>query len=130
MRYRVREITGLSPWYPGADHEQQKAFKELVGEGDTVVDVGANCGLHVFYLSKLVGPRRLVVAVEPFAAAKREHPPEQDVRVASLLTTQGYTLERLSPGPFIRNIQAAWPDPGGVWGTILGRPAVILNCGS
>jgi FkbM family methyltransferase len=231
MRYRVGEITGLSPWYSGAEREHQKAFKQLVGEGDTAVDVGANWGLHVLYLSKLVGPRGLVVAVEPFAAAMRElewhlranqcsnvkalsvalsdrdgqasftlghsaytghlsslasgasgsgvtdsesvrtrtldsiveeldlktlkvvkidvegaesmvlegaaetlqrlrpfvvvdlHTPEQDVRVARSLTTHGYTLERLSPGPTIRNVQKGWPDPEGVWGTILGRPA-------
>jgi len=201
MRYRVGEITGLSPWYSGADREHQKAFKQLVGEGDTAVDVGANWGLHVLYLSKLVGPRGLVVAVEPFAAAMRElewhlranqcsnvkalslalsdrdgqasftpgHSsstghlsslasgasgggvtgsevvrtrtldsiveeldPDTEAREdrrgggrkhAGSLTTHGYTLERLSPGPAIRNVQKGWPDPEGVWGTILGRPA-------
>jgi FkbM family methyltransferase len=232
MRYRVNEITGLSPWYSGVEREHQQAFKELVGEGDAAVDVGANWGLHALYLSKLVGPRGLVVAVEPFAAAMRElewhlranqcpnvkvlpvaisdrnghasftaghsastghlsslysgasgsgvtgsepvptrtldsivaeleldalklvkidvegaesmvleggsmtlqrfrpyvvidlHTPEEDVRVAGLLTTHGYTLQRLSPGPAIRNVQNGWPDPEGVWGTILGRQAV------
>jgi FkbM family methyltransferase len=231
MRYRVNEITGLSPWYSGVEREHQKAFKQLVGEGDTAVDVGANWGLHVLYLSKLVGSRGFVIAVEPFAPAMRElewhlranecsnvkalplalsdrdgqasftaghsaytghlssldpavsgggitgsepvrtrtldsivgelnlktlklvkmdvegaeslvlegatetlqrlrpfvvvdlHTPEQDVRVAKLLTTHGYTLERLSPGPPIRNVQEGWPDQEGVWGTILGRPA-------
>jgi FkbM family methyltransferase len=230
MRYRVNEITGLAPWYSGAEREHQKAFKQLVGEGDTAVDVGANWGLHVLYLSKLVGPRGLVVAVEPFAAAMRElewhlrtnqcsnvkalplalsdrdgqasftaghsaytghlssldsgasgggvtgskavrtrtldslveeldlktlklvkidvegaesmvlegaaetlqrlrpfvvvdlHTPEQDVRVARLLTTHGYTLLRLSSGPAIRDVHKGWPDPEGVWGTILGHP--------
>lgn len=231
MRYRVNEITGLSPWYSGVEREHQKAFKQLVGKGDTAIDVGANWGLHVLYLSKLVGPRGRVVAVEPFPAAMHElewhlrtnrcsnvealplalsdrdgqaafttgdsaytghlssldsgafdggvtgseavstrtldslvdvlhlktlklvkidvegaesmvlegagatlqqlrpfvvvdlHTPEQDARVARLLTTHGYTLERLSPGPAIRDVHKGWPDPEGVWGTILGRPA-------
>jgi hypothetical protein len=33
MRYRVSEITGLSPWYSGADREHQTAFQALVGKG-------------------------------------------------------------------------------------------------
>ena len=70
----------------------------------------------------LEGAAETLQRLRPFVVVDL-HTPEQDIRVARLLTKQGYTLERLSAGPIIRNVQAGWPDPEGVWGTILGRPA-------
>ncbi len=62
MRFRVNLITGLSPWYSGAERPQQRAFKALLGPGDVVIDIGANWGLHTLYLSRLVGPTGRVLA--------------------------------------------------------------------
>lgn len=50
------------------------------------------------------------------------HTPEQDVEVARWLTGHGYRIERLSPPP-VRRTDAGWPDPDGVWGSILASPA-------
>ncbi len=53
------------------------------------------------------------------------HTPEQDVRVAALLGDRGYTIHRLSEassGPIlmpIKNSRTGWPDPDGVWGTVV-----------
>jgi len=66
MVFRVSPITGLSPWYSGAEREHQRTFKALVHPGDVVVDIGANWGLHTLYLSHLVGRDGLVVAMKPF----------------------------------------------------------------
>src|SRR5690242_6574463 len=53
--YRVSDLTGMSPSYSGAERSHQRAFSRIVASGDTVVDVGANWGLHALYLSALVG---------------------------------------------------------------------------
>jgi FkbM family methyltransferase len=51
----------------GRDYEAEvtAALESLVGEGDVVMDVGANLGYHTVALSRLVGPDGHVVAVEP-----------------------------------------------------------------
>ena len=64
--FRVSDITGLSPWYSGAEREHQRTFKRLVQAGDVVVDVGANWGLHTLYLSRLVREQGMVISIEPF----------------------------------------------------------------
>ena len=43
----------------------QRLMKHVVQPGDTVLDVGANCGLHTVLLSKLCGPDGSVHAFEP-----------------------------------------------------------------
>jgi FkbM family methyltransferase len=53
------------------------------------------------------------------------HTPEQDLQVAHWLTSRNYRLERIV-GPPIRNLEHSWPDPQGVWGSILARPAERL----
>jgi FkbM family methyltransferase len=40
-------------------------FRQLVGPGDWVVDVGANVGTHTLFFARQVGPRGRVVAFEP-----------------------------------------------------------------
>ena len=227
MRFRVNLITGLSPWYSGAERPQQRAFKALLGPGDAVIDIGANWGLHTLYLSRLVGPTGRVLAFEPYppvfdelqwhlrandccnseafqvalgdavgngmfqpgatastgqlvarstsaegaqtsltvptqtldaigeqvaterfalikidaegaeaqilAGAARLvertrpifvielHNPEQDVAVGRWLTERRYRLERVA-GPPLLHPHRGWPDPAGVWGTIIARP--------
>jgi FkbM family methyltransferase len=220
-------VTGLSPWYSGAERAQQRVFKLLLRQGDVVVDVGANWGLHTLYFSRLVGPTGQVLAFEPYLPVFAElqwhlqanschnseafpvalgdtvgtelfqpgenastgrltrdplghdvpgtaltvslqtldtideqrrierlalvkidaegaearvlegaarltertrpsfvielHSPEQDVAVARWLAERGYRLERVT-GPPIRHTECGWPDPDGVWGTIVARP--------
>jgi FkbM family methyltransferase len=52
---------------PGWDREpdEQLAMRRVVKAGDVTYDIGANIGLHTALLSRLVGPRGLVVAFEP-----------------------------------------------------------------
>lgn len=51
----------------GDYHErgEQKLLRELVREGDTVYDIGANLGIFTLLFSAAVGQRGCVVAVEP-----------------------------------------------------------------
>ncbi|MEI2732904.1 MAG: FkbM family methyltransferase [Dermatophilaceae bacterium] len=49
-------------WEPGT----RRVLERLLSPGDTYVDVGANVGIHVLAASAAVGPRGLVVAIEPF----------------------------------------------------------------
>jgi FkbM family methyltransferase len=225
--YQVSKTTGMSPWYSGSERAHQRVFRQLLQAGDTVIDVGANWGLHTLYFSRLVGPGGLVVAVEPFPPVCAElrwhvqanhcanvkiyelalsdcdgsalfatgessytgsltpvksivgkgdqlrvstrtldsivqevqlkrlrlvkvdvegaeskvlagahqtvdclrpnfvidlHTPEQDAVVARQLIAWGYQLRRIT-GEVIRKTDASWPDPEGVWGTIVAIPS-------
>jgi FkbM family methyltransferase len=223
--FRIGPITGLSPWYSGAERPVQRVFQALVRSSDVVIDVGANWGLHTLCLSGLVGRSGRVIAMEPFPPAAEElewhartngcdnvtilraaagtgdgtaffrpgtapttgtlrregdpsgasdvltevraldsvvrefrlralklvkidvegaesmvlagaralmrelrpyfvvelHAPEQDVAVAAELGGSGYRISRIS-GPPIQRIDVGWPDPAGVWGSILATP--------
>jgi len=228
MMFRVCDVTGMSPWYSGTEKNHQKVFRDLVDTGDTVIDVGANWGIHTLYLSTLVSKVGRVLAFEPFSEAFIElewhirknkcanvnahqiaigdnngkanfflgnsestgtlintdlqtdlidepmivnirtldsileeldinniklmkidvegaeskvlmgatstiekykpylvidlHKPEQDVMVTRFLTERGYKLERLK-GPPIKRTDVGWPDPDGVWGSIVDLPS-------
>jgi len=223
--FRIGPITGLSPWYSGAERPVQRVFRDLVRSSDVVIDVGANWGLHTLCLSGLVERTGRVIAMEPFPPAAEElewharrngcdnvtvlraaaggrdgtalfrpgaapttgslrrdgdppggsdfptevraldsvvrefglravklvkidvegaesvvlsgasallrelrpslvvelHTPEQDVAVAAELGAAGYRISRIS-GPPIQRIDVGWPDPAGVWGSILATP--------
>jgi len=45
--------------------EVTAVLERLVGEGDTVVDIGAHIGYHTLFLAQRVGPRGKVYAFEP-----------------------------------------------------------------
>ncbi len=62
----------MSAWYSGTERDHQCAFASLVREGDTVIDVGANWGLHTLLLSQCVGRRGRVIAAEPEPRALSE----------------------------------------------------------
>ncbi|HQQ96790.1 MAG TPA: FkbM family methyltransferase [Cyclobacteriaceae bacterium] len=56
------------------------------------------------------------------------HTPEQDRQVARILIKHGYSIKRLNPSATglnndllleIKNTSATWPDPDGVWGSIV-----------
>ncbi len=68
----------------------------------------------------LEGAERLMAKTRPTLVIEL-HNPEQDVAVARWLTTQGYRFERVA-GPSILHPENGWPDPDGVWGTIVARP--------
>lgn len=72
MVFRVNNVTQLTPLYSGDERWHQKRFKELMCEGKTVIDVGANWGLHTLYSSRLVGKKGKVIAIEPLPVAFNE----------------------------------------------------------
>lgn len=49
------------------------------------------------------------------------HNPEQDAAVARFLLDEGYRFKRVD-GSEIKNPHATWPDPEGVWGTLVAEP--------
>ena len=51
--------------YGGYEKEEIALLCSLVKEGDHVLDVGANVGIHTMFLSRAVGSRGRVIAVEP-----------------------------------------------------------------
>jgi len=48
-----------------SEPEVTAIFERHVGEGDTVVDIGAHIGYHTLFLAQRVGPRGKVYAFEP-----------------------------------------------------------------
>ncbi len=44
---------------------EAELFRQIVGPGNVVIEVGANIGAHTVELSRLVGPQGMVVAFEP-----------------------------------------------------------------
>ena len=71
-RFRCGPITGMAPLYSGAERDHQRTAMSLLREGDFVVDVGANWGLHTLLFSKCVGAQGRVLAAEPFDEARQE----------------------------------------------------------
>jgi len=51
--------------YGGYEKQEIALLCSLVREGDHVLDVGANVGIHTMFLSRAVGARGRVIAVEP-----------------------------------------------------------------
>lgn len=67
----------------------------------------------------LLGAKSILTNYHPILIVDL-HNPDQDLAVARLLTDWGYSLRRVS-GPPIRRLDRSWPDPEGVWGTIVAR---------
>lgn len=44
----------------------QKVFQQYLKQGDNVLDVGANIGVHSLFLSKLVGQGGRIISLEPY----------------------------------------------------------------
>jgi len=66
----LREGIDFSIWLRGYfEPSTVKAYRRLVGPGDTVLDIGANVGAHTLHLATAVGPNGWVVAFEPSAEA-------------------------------------------------------------
>jgi FkbM family methyltransferase len=65
MRFRMSENAGFAALYSGNEHANQIAYARLVREGDTVIDGGANWGVHTLYLASLTGRSGHVHAFEP-----------------------------------------------------------------
>ncbi|HWB48514.1 MAG TPA: FkbM family methyltransferase [Stellaceae bacterium] len=63
---REDQYIGRSLELYGEFSEQEgELFRQFVGAGHTVVEVGANIGAHTLHLAKLVGPAGMVLAFEP-----------------------------------------------------------------
>jgi len=62
-----------------------RAYSKIVGQGDLVLDVGANRGAHTLWLAKLVGYQGKVIAFEPtvFAFEKLKKSLEMNPALAS-----------------------------------------------
>jgi hypothetical protein len=68
----------------------------------------------------LSGARALMRELRPYFVVEL-HAPEQDVAVAAELSGSGYRVSRISGPPILRT-DVGWPDPAGVWGSILATP--------
>jgi FkbM family methyltransferase len=141
-------------------HEEgeQKVLRSLIREGDTVYDIGANMGLFTTMFSAAVGPRGLVVAVEPNPSLTenlartarslsnvRLHPcalaaergtatfyvPADDHMLASLANWSGQTVNEISiPVDTLDHISAAHSAPALVKIDVEGAEDLVLQGGT
>lgn len=65
MHFRCSDNTGFAALYSGNERANQRVYAAIVRPGDTVVDAGANWGVHALYLARLVGSSGSVHAFEP-----------------------------------------------------------------
>lgn len=65
MEFRMTESTGFAALYSGNERANQELYAALVREGDTVIDAGANWGVHTLCLARLTGASGKVHAFEP-----------------------------------------------------------------
>ena len=72
MEFRMSESTGFAALYSGNERANQELYATLVREGDTVVDAGANWGVHTLCLARLVGASGKVHAFEPHPEVVKE----------------------------------------------------------
>jgi FkbM family methyltransferase len=68
----------------------------------------------------LRGAQRILREVRPYFVIEL-HTPDEDVAVGQFLHDARYEIARLS-GPAIRRLDRGWPEPDGIWGTILATP--------
>jgi FkbM family methyltransferase len=72
MWFKCSDNTGLAAIYSGNEKANQRVYAEVVRAGDTVIDAGANWGVHTLYLAKLVGANGHVHAFEPHPVVSEE----------------------------------------------------------
>jgi FkbM family methyltransferase len=72
MKFHFSENSSFAALYSGNEKDNQKVYASVVRRGDTVVDAGANWGVHSLYLAHLVGSTGRVHAFEPHPQVNQE----------------------------------------------------------
>jgi len=70
----------------------------------------------------LLGARTVIQRFQPNMLIEL-HTPEQDKAVGAILQDLNYVVFRSKDGSRVRNLQSCWPDPVGMWGTVVALPA-------
>lgn len=112
----LSEGIDLSIYLFGAFEVKTVAFySRHIKPGDTVIDVGANCGSHTLNFSKRVGPQGRVLAFEPtdFAFGKLQKNIELNDPWSSNITATQALLCRDASQEVPAEIYSSWPLSGG-----------------
>jgi FkbM family methyltransferase len=93
------------------ERSTKKALRNLVGEADVVLDIGANIGAHTLHLAKLVGPSGRVMAFEPtdFAFRKLRRNIELNPSLAGRIITYNCFLAERDGNALPDKIYSSWP---------------------
>jgi FkbM family methyltransferase len=89
-------------------------YSRYIRPGDTVLDIGANCGSHTLFFSKKVGPGGRVLAFEPtdFAFGKLKRNIELNAPWSSNITATQALLCREGVREVPAMIYSSWPLNG------------------
>ena len=88
-----------------------RAYRDHVGPGDVVLDIGANVGAHTLPLARLAGRGGRVIAFEPsdFACAKLRRNIELNPQLAPAIEACQIMLAANSADPLSKDVYASWP---------------------
>lgn len=90
MHIRPERLIDARIFFTGDyEPEVKQIFKALIREGQTVLDVGANIGVHTLFFSTLVGGHGKVISCEPSKANQRA--------LADNIVLNGFTNIELLP---------------------------------
>lgn len=98
-------------WEPASNN----VFSRLVSPGMTVLDIGANVGIHTLTLARMVGESGIVYAIEPtdWAFHKLLINTKLNPRLAPLVRARQIALSDHSAGPTPYKYRAQWKKSGG-----------------
>ena len=111
----LREGIDLSIYLFGVfEGRSVAAWRRLVRNGDTVLDVGANCGAHTLPLAHAVGPNGRVIAFEATTEAliRMRRTLDLNPELASRVTVCHSLLDDGTGRGAERAIFASWPVDG------------------
>ena len=88
-----------------------KCLKQLVKEGQTVLDIGANIGAHTLQLAKLVGSKGQVIAFEPtvYALNKAQQNISLNPQLAPTIKLEQILLTEPDDSAVPENLYSSWP---------------------
>jgi FkbM family methyltransferase len=92
MKFHFSDNSGFAALYSGNEKDNQKVYASVVRPGDTVIDAGANWGVHSLYLARLVGSNGRVHAFEPHPEVNRELRSNLDLNNLSQVSTHQLAL--------------------------------------
>ncbi|MBF0299196.1 MAG: FkbM family methyltransferase [Oligoflexia bacterium] len=95
----------------GFEIKTLRMYKNIIREGHTVLDIGANIGAHTFPLAHLVGRTGKVIAFEPtnFAFQKLQENIKLNPKLSNRIISRQSILCHKNDAPIAPSVFSSWP---------------------